>query len=38
MMMIGRMEQLAGFISELFFQGPALANFFESPRRPQRDA
>ncbi|HEY1492505.1 MAG TPA: glucan ABC transporter ATP-binding protein/ permease, partial [Steroidobacteraceae bacterium] len=29
MMMIGRMEQLAGFISELFFQGPALANFFE---------
>jgi ATP-binding cassette subfamily B protein len=29
MMMIGRMEQLAGFISELFFQGPALANFFD---------
>ena len=29
MMMIGRMEQLAGFIAELFFQGPALANFFE---------
>jgi ATP-binding cassette subfamily B protein len=29
MMMIGRMEQLAGFISELFFQGPALSNFFE---------
>ncbi|MBV9316185.1 MAG: glucan ABC transporter ATP-binding protein/ permease [Gammaproteobacteria bacterium] len=29
MMMIGRMEQLAGFISELFFQAPALANFFE---------
>ena len=28
-MMIGRMEQLAGFISELFFQAPALANFFE---------
>ncbi len=29
MMMIGRMEQLAGFISEMFFQAPALANFFE---------
>jgi glucan exporter ATP-binding protein len=29
LMMIGRMEQLAGFISDLFFQGPALANFFE---------
>ncbi len=29
MMMIGRMEQLAGFIADLFFQGPALANFFE---------
>ena len=29
LMMIGRMEQLAGFISELFFQGPALANFFD---------
>ncbi len=29
MMMIGRMEQLAGFVSELFFQAPALANFFE---------
>ncbi|MBS0578657.1 MAG: glucan ABC transporter ATP-binding protein/ permease [Proteobacteria bacterium] len=29
MMMIGRMEQLAGFISELFFQGPALSNFFD---------
>jgi glucan exporter ATP-binding protein len=29
LMMIGRMEQLAGFIAELFFQGPALANFFE---------
>ena len=29
MMMIGRMEQLAGFISELFYQAPALANFFE---------
>jgi ATP-binding cassette subfamily B protein len=29
MMMIGRMEQLAGFISDLFFQAPALANFFE---------
>jgi glucan exporter ATP-binding protein len=29
MMMIGRMEQLASFISELFFQAPALANFFE---------
>jgi glucan exporter ATP-binding protein len=29
LMMIGRMEQLAGFISELFFQAPALANFFE---------
>ncbi|MBS0377042.1 MAG: glucan ABC transporter ATP-binding protein/ permease [Proteobacteria bacterium] len=28
MMMIGRMEQLAGFISEMFFQAPALANFF----------
>jgi ABC-type multidrug transport system fused ATPase/permease subunit len=28
-MMIGRMEQLAGFISELFFQAPGLANFFE---------
>jgi ABC-type multidrug transport system fused ATPase/permease subunit len=28
-MMIGRMEQLASFISDLFFQGPALANFFE---------
>ena len=29
LMMIGRMEQLAGFISELFFQAPALANFFD---------
>lgn len=29
MMMIGRMEQLAGFISDLFFQAPSLANFFE---------
>jgi ATP-binding cassette subfamily B protein len=29
LMMIGRMEQLAGFISELFYQAPALANFFE---------
>jgi len=29
MMMIGRMEQLAGFISELFFYTPALANFFD---------
>jgi ATP-binding cassette subfamily B protein len=29
MMMIGRMEQLAGFISDIFFQAPALANFFE---------
>ena len=29
LMMIGRMEQLAGFISELFFQAPSLANFFE---------
>jgi len=29
MMMIGRMEQLASFISDLFFQAPALANFFE---------
>jgi glucan exporter ATP-binding protein len=29
MMMIGRMEQLAGFISDLFFQAPALANFFD---------
>jgi glucan exporter ATP-binding protein len=29
MMMIGRMEQLAGFMSELFFQAPGLANFFE---------
>jgi glucan exporter ATP-binding protein len=29
LMMIGRMEQLAGFISDLFFQAPALANFFE---------
>jgi glucan exporter ATP-binding protein len=29
MMMIGRLEQLAGFISEIFFQAPALANFFE---------
>jgi glucan exporter ATP-binding protein len=29
MMMIGRMEQLAGFLSELSFQAPALANFFE---------
>lgn len=29
LMMIGRLEQLAGFISELFFQGPALTNFFE---------
>ena len=29
MMMIGRLEQLAGFISELFFQAPGLANFFE---------
>jgi ATP-binding cassette subfamily B protein len=28
MMMIGRLEQLAGFISEIFFQAPALANFF----------
>jgi ATP-binding cassette subfamily B protein len=28
LMMIGRMEQLAGFISDLFFQTPALANFF----------
>jgi glucan exporter ATP-binding protein len=29
MMMIGRLEQLAGFISELFFQTPALNNFFD---------
>jgi glucan exporter ATP-binding protein len=29
MMMIGRMEQLASFIGDLFFQTPALANFFE---------
>ena len=29
MMMIGRMEQLAGFISELFFHAPGLVNFFE---------
>ena len=29
LMMIGRMEQLAGFVSEMFFQAPALANFFE---------
>jgi glucan exporter ATP-binding protein len=29
MMMIGRMEQLAAFISELFFQTPQLINFFE---------
>jgi glucan exporter ATP-binding protein len=29
MLMIGRMEQLASFISDLFFQAPALANFFE---------
>jgi glucan exporter ATP-binding protein len=29
MMMIGRMEQLASFISELFFQTPQLLNFFE---------
>lgn len=29
MMMIGRLEQLAGFISEIFFQAPSLANFFE---------
>jgi len=29
MMMIGRMEQLAGFISDMFFQAPALANFFD---------
>jgi glucan exporter ATP-binding protein len=29
LMMIGRMEQLAGFISDLFFQAPGLANFFE---------
>ena len=29
MMMIGRMEQLASFISDLSFQTPALANFFE---------
>ncbi len=29
MMMIGRMEQLAGFVSELFFDAPGLANFFE---------
>jgi ATP-binding cassette subfamily B protein len=29
LMMIGRMEQLAGFISDLFFQTPGLANFFE---------
>jgi glucan exporter ATP-binding protein len=29
MMMIGRMEQLAAFISELFFQTPQLMNFFE---------
>jgi ATP-binding cassette subfamily B protein len=29
LMMIGRMEQLAGFISELSYQAPALANFFE---------
>ena len=29
MLMISRMEQLAGFISDLFFQTPALANFFE---------
>ena len=28
LMMIGRLEQLAGFISELFFQAPGLANFF----------
>ncbi|MGB6602988.1 MAG: glucan ABC transporter ATP-binding protein/ permease [Steroidobacteraceae bacterium] len=29
MMMIGRMEQLASFISDLSFQTPGLANFFE---------
>jgi glucan exporter ATP-binding protein len=29
LMMIGRMEQLAGFISEMSYQAPALANFFE---------
>ena len=29
LMMIGRMEQLAGFISDMFYQAPALANFFE---------
>jgi glucan exporter ATP-binding protein len=29
LMMIGRLEQLAGFISELFFQAPALRNFFD---------
>jgi glucan exporter ATP-binding protein len=29
LMMIGRMEQLASFISELAYQAPALANFFE---------
>jgi glucan exporter ATP-binding protein len=29
LMMIGRMEQLAGFIADLFFQAPSLANFFE---------
>ena len=27
-MMIGRLEQLAGFISELFFQAPGLAKLF----------
>jgi hypothetical protein len=29
-MMIGCREQLAGFISDLFFQAPALANYFEA--------
>jgi glucan exporter ATP-binding protein len=29
LMMIGRMEQLASFIADLFFQAPGLANFFE---------
>jgi glucan exporter ATP-binding protein len=43
LMMIGRMEQLAGFISDLFFQAPALANFFEvldtrSPLQERADA
>ena len=41
MLMVGRLEQLAGFISGLFFQTPSLRSFFEvldTPAGPTGDA